>query len=777
MENLGYMVSFIVSMMGVAFPLLLKMISELSDKYGTTQIIDRFKRELRYEFFVWSLISSILVCILWIMNLPPIKIGMIERIFSGSAERLLILSVIITIISFFLLVFRMLTYYDPIRISKSLLLCNGTRWNQTKSVKKIDESLKIVTSIITSYIRTGNEDIVNELIKLYSKAIGNSVSNADISSGDRIYYDLSRKIFNATLSRDDTVFEGLTKDILKNVWFPNQGIMDVANRNISYHTWCNLTEVIVRDRVSIFMDYWKDADERVRDYLFDHDLPAIVLSDSNVDKLMHYWIDELQSVASGTKPKDLSDMEGLPEYLEPHTNPNNNMLLLLLKFVCYHTNLGGLLLYLRKYEVIRRVFSYTSSLPPNYYLLPDTFTEVFRLFLMSHDRFDIFYSLTPMNYAFPDMEGINQDESTWGLTCHYIAILYIRLFTLVPMYSPSYHTNLPQLPNSKHMLNAWESSAEYLKLVTISLLGNKEVIQGIGFKRVVEENGTSIISKLEEFIDSIKKMISSNIKNYQPTPEQIAEYVEKITASLSKSIDDIMLIDNNQEVSANYTSWHIRGARRIIGKEDFQDHPCREDFVLTPLISEMHSKLYQSFYSQNATSYLVSMDDLFPAVSKLNADAKQFVLIGFNVYLGYHINTLKIKDLSENEFQGIKVHLYNVSSRPSSCSLFLVRKSDLPTIMSHGSEQAEIDKYRLKVSNTEYEIFTSLLDLNLEKEIAGELQPTLGDIEADRCMLACVDYHIEVRWKNDPQMIHLQVYNRNMKLGIPVDVKDVSSLE
>jgi hypothetical protein len=363
MEKIGYMVNFIVAMMGVAFPLLLNMISDLSNKYGTMRIVDQFKKEPIYKYFFWSLLASVFFCVCWIFNIPPIKIGIIELIFSGSAERMLLLLGVLAISSFFGLVSRMLTYYDPIKTSRRLLL-HETQANRKKSSGKTEESLKIVASIIVSYVKTGDEDIVSEIVKLFSMSIGDSVSNPVKSSEDKIYYDLSRKIFNATLARDDSVFEGLSKDILRNVWFQKHCIKDFDNQNLTQHTWYNLIEVINRDRISIFMDYWENADRRVRDYLYNHELSTNMLSDKNFDDLMLKWVNALQAASGCAKDGGYSSMEEFPEYLEAHIDLNNNKLLPLLKYVCYHANLGGLLLYLRKYEVIRRVFSYTSSWPP-----------------------------------------------------------------------------------------------------------------------------------------------------------------------------------------------------------------------------------------------------------------------------------------------------------------------------------------------------------------------------------------------------------------------------
>lgn len=776
MNSIGYMVSYIIAILGVAFPLLLKMISEVSDKYGTLLIIKRFRSEPVFKWFVRFLISSIVVSILWILNLQPPKIDIIENILSDSAGRLLLISASITIIFFFRLVFLILTYYDPLKVAKRLLATENTT-KQIVSSRKMDESLKIVTSIITTYIALGSEDIVAELIKLFSKTIQRSQTNPNKEEYEKIYYDLTDKIFQAMLNRNDRVFANEIMSILDNAWFPQHGVAALVSHESLFHTWFNLVELINRDKLSLFMGYWKIADVKIRDYIYNHDLPDNVLSDGGIDVLFPYWLSVICSDSQQAAFVNVvSSADVLPEYLESYTNPHNNNLLSILNYVSFHTNLGGLLLYLRKYEAIRRMLSYTSSLPPKYHLLPDTFTEVFRLYLLTHDRLSIYYSLTPVTFIFPDLEGIDQDEITRGYICRYIALLYIRLYTLFPKYSGTYHYDPPSLPDDKYLLNAWKLSAESITRRVPMLLDDKEIMQSIGFDSIIGSDRVIITNNLTSFTKSIEDRINQIATNYTPSPEQGTGFSKQLTDSISISIDKLMLINNKENIDKDYSSWHTLGDNRLIGKNDFQEHPQNTELITTPLICGIQSKLYQSFYAQTVTMYLVSKEDLFPAVNKLKADPNQYVLIGFNIHTDYYTKVLKVKNLTESEFQGFELFLYNVSSRRSSISLFLVRKCDLPSFIFHKSEDENMDKYSLREYHSNYKLSSSLLDLNTENIIKDELQSTCSGIELEKCMLACVDYHIEIRWKNNPHMIHLQVYNRNMNLGIPVELKDIDSI-
>lgn len=819
MKNIGYMVSFVSAMMGVAFPLLLRLISEVDDRYGSMELSDRFTREPVYRLFVYSLVCSIASSILWISGLLQHPDSFIEEVLILLPDIWLLLFGVMTTCYFFLTVSLVIKYYDPLKIARRLLqkrvpeeivksthsltliskhdlskkpngklakrvhsmlyyttkigLLNEVPKSNTHFDNEESESLIIVGSIIQTYTRAGRLNTVNKLLPIFLGSLGNRNPSDKITSEGTICFDMLRRVFSTLVKVDDRDFSKHAKAILTNSWLPQRNYVDTPERSIFRNTWYNIIEVINRDRGDLFMEYWKAAFEQARDYKYNHEIPD--LSDGGIDRLMLRWIEKANEREASARITQSPPENDTPDYLEQFVNLDNK-LLPLIQYVCYHTYIGGLLFFKQKYELIRRVFAYTTSMPPKYYLLPDTFTEVFRLFLMSHDRFDLYYSITPTMYVFPDLEGVNKDDFTREFICNYTAVLYIRLFSLFPSYRTTYQYDPQSLPDTKFSLNNWKESADYLKRITDNLIKNKEIIQRIGFDHLITSNEKAIINNLDEFIKAIQDKIESIAINYQPTSRQIEYFLNNVTNSLSESIDTLMIINNKNDILSDYSSWHINGANRLLHKDDFQIDSFSISTVLYPLITNKQSNLYNSFVAQNATRYLVTWKDLFPAVEKLRANAEQHILIGFNINLSYYIKALKIKDLSDNEFKGIELHLFNVSSRHSSSSLFLVRKTDLPRFNFSGSKQADIDKFHMEERGTKYHIFSSLLDMNKHKQIADELRPSSPSIKLEKSLLACVDYHIEIRWKNAPDMIHLQVYNRDMSQGIPVEIKDIEPI-
>jgi len=91
------------------------------------------------------------------------------------------------------------------------------------------------------------------------------------------------------------------------------------------------------------------------------------------------------------------------------------------RFLEFHYALGGLLLHSKRYSCIRRIFSYTTSIPPNYELLPETMDEIFKMYIEFRDPHEEKFTWISQTYPFPETEGLNADYLIKKWICEYIA--------------------------------------------------------------------------------------------------------------------------------------------------------------------------------------------------------------------------------------------------------------------------------------------------------------------------------------------------------------------
>lgn len=59
----------VISVFAIALPLLLQTISRIDDKYGSTKLVDTFRKEPICNWYIITLIAAIISCIFWMLQL------------------------------------------------------------------------------------------------------------------------------------------------------------------------------------------------------------------------------------------------------------------------------------------------------------------------------------------------------------------------------------------------------------------------------------------------------------------------------------------------------------------------------------------------------------------------------------------------------------------------------------------------------------------------------------------------------------------------------------
>ena len=110
MNSIEICIPFIVAILGVAYPILFQVISNLGEKYDSVLLVSIFKKEWEYKIFKWLLYITLGVVLIYILAGITRVINVSWLI--GQSEMLIIIFTTCLIISFFLLVYKILIYYN-----------------------------------------------------------------------------------------------------------------------------------------------------------------------------------------------------------------------------------------------------------------------------------------------------------------------------------------------------------------------------------------------------------------------------------------------------------------------------------------------------------------------------------------------------------------------------------------------------------------------------------------------------------------------------------------
>ena len=139
------------------------------------------------------------------------------------------------------------------------------------------------------------------------------------------------------------------------------------------------------------------------------------------------------------------------------------------------------------------------------------------------------------------------------------------------------------------------------------------------------------------------------------------------------------------------------------------------------------------------------------------------------------INFYKVKDLTNSGYK--KTSIVNFAGAGIiSQSFFILKKEDLPNIISVEIKNDLIEKYSLEKICSDLNIFASVLDLNLvSPEIRAENIGNSTEQELRKSILLSIVQSIEVRWKKEIEVIEIIEYSEYKEMGMPNNLDEVIS--
>ena len=111
MDEIDIYATAIITILSIAYPLILQVISKLDDTYGSSRIVELFEAEPVRKWFQIQLYVSLLSVFLWSLKRPPIyPFSDLGWIINNSASLLVIGSTFLLVIAFLRLVKKVFVF-------------------------------------------------------------------------------------------------------------------------------------------------------------------------------------------------------------------------------------------------------------------------------------------------------------------------------------------------------------------------------------------------------------------------------------------------------------------------------------------------------------------------------------------------------------------------------------------------------------------------------------------------------------------------------------------
>jgi len=499
---------------------------------------------------------------------------------------------------------------------------------------------------------------------------------------------------------------------------------------------------------------------------------------NSTDLVYAYWRKAHQHIALFLKPiyAEYNDKFEITNQVEI-----DNRNLEIKRYKEFHYVLGALILYTENFNLLSKSMSFTQSIPAKYYLVPNTSIELIHEYISIKSYFTepIYYE---SRYSFPDTAGVETNEIILMWIRRYFSILFLRQYEIGNNFSSNYfEITLPQLPETLLELSHWKESIEILR-DNIKFYLEKDILQKINiaylFKTEILEEKKQVepIKMLNEYIKSIEEKYQEIQRIQKLSSNKIDEFKKNSVKKIKSTFQKITQVTNSNYVKeVNLVGPSFIGLSRhdILTKGAFAEnqdisYSGSSSITAQGIIIEMLYYLTVSFATISSIKYSVYYDDIFKAIDKLNisgTEKEKYIIISIGVNFNHikSFNTPQKLTEKEDVFYYDNIQIVEIGYSQADIvnnSLFIMEKTDLPSLTKHDLTEETIKKYNLELIDQEYKIYGNILDLNEYPNIKEEIEKKYsGKEDLSKSVLSFVGVKYELRWDKKAKAIKIKVYN------------------
>lgn len=749
MTSIDAYIYIIIGLLGVAYPVLLQVVARLDEKYSSDKIVELFDKEWANKLFRYSLISSLIFIVIWSLKLPAvIHVDGLDSLIENSASLLLAINSILLVISFFFFVNKILIYYSPTKFIPYLIAQNEKSENGFQYFTALSELLFLfIKQQQINYSKTLSDFFYIAFRKIRDKHFNQPVIYPDL------YYEVVYKAIEELAILKEKRNYLLEQRTSGEIWL----LGELQDKEISENTyswmWRNLLLAIRYQQDDLIINHWETCHQ-----YYVYNLP--------------YIYQEYDNSAGNIQ---VSNQEVVDKRLAERQ-----------RFIEFHYALGGLLTYKERYNCIKRMFSHTQSEPPKYELLPESMFEIFKYYFEVRDPYERKYSWISHNYPFPDLSGLNADSVIKKWIMSYMAILFLRQYTIVPYLTTMLPLDFPTIPETQGEIKQWIDGLDFFKKLVNEHLQNKELLKTLNLEFITsewcEENQKLFpITFIETFKSNLENSYNANALNLLISKEKVLQFEKSTSKIIESTIDELKLINNKETLQdANSDKWYVKGQKMLQSKDAFSDNPEVhhiefDSFLASVLSRSLKDGLSETFFYKKTKSFLLKPEDLFKAIDRLEID-DSYVIINFGLNIEYFINYFKVPELSFEKYRNINIYSFNGSHLVRD-SCFILKKSDLPNITTIPIGEDIITKYSLKKISEEINLHSSVIDLNNTSALVlSENKQDKSDEELKKSVLLSIIISTEFKWKKNIEVIQIKQFSDYLQKGIANKLDDVKSI-
>ncbi|NNU33416.1 hypothetical protein HK413_03245 [Mucilaginibacter sp. S1162] len=440
-----------------------------------------------------------------------------------------------------------------------------------------------------------------------------------------------------------------------------------------------------------------------------------------------------------------------------------------------------MLLYEKRYRLLKRLLNHTTSIPVRYELLPMTMGMVLNLFFRFWRNDGLFYF---NRFQFPGQDGIQGEFLSREYIAKYTALLFIRQYFLVSQtygYDP---VSIPRGPTTQEERTTRIRQLPYFKKLVEEIQQETELLKAVDYEPITDawaehHHKTKPSDILEKLLNNIQAAYNVTEMEQQAEQEKKAQFKATSAQIIGARIDSYSNIQNALPITEKYESNKLRGGYMLYQKAAFAadqgvTYLNYDSFFAGEIASNFTWRITELFRSKVLKSLLLRAPEFFQAIDKMRLNAEQHILLNFGVSIEMVNLRYQIDRLQNDNYKGIpiiSVEFVNYSVMES--GFIVMRKADLPSFDFSAPPDEEIERFALDPISVRHQLYGAVIDLNEHPALKG-LFPNEKPEVLDTSVILALEFNIDVRWKLKTKMIRLAMYSDFYQQG---DVNELSEIK
>lgn len=748
----SFAIPMVIAIFAFAFPLLFQTASRIDDKYNSTLLIKVFRKDKICKWFIFTLIIALVCCCIWGLQMPRcVNFGKeLNVIIDNSALILLFVSTIILIVFTITIMWLMYVYYMPKLLFERLKKKYDNSTNSDKSmlfmaisklmhyaIKKSDSELSFSTlQFYFDEFKAYREDKKNEICT-YPEEFYRIINETN----ELVYMEPKKE----TSFFNESVMLGLLIDEYQGTILSEETYREI---------WKGMRQALYYNREDFIVAYWRKA----------HQYMNFCLGYINTQ------YDERFNV---TNQANINRRNAERE-----------------RFLEFHYALGGLLMMKQKYILINQLTTWTNQTPPKYVLVPETMEEVIKRF-MEVEKNGVYINPVyyEQRYPFPDISGVNANDIIKMWIKRYIAILFLRQYTLHKYFIYSRTLEMPNPPQTLSEKRQWDEELDVLKSFVSEYLLDERCLKAMNMEALntpdwfAKNNKPKPEDLIEHLIEHLKSKVEDSYeqtKINQPVDskkvEQLNNATKRILSRCFEYYEKLFpnsISDNDPHKSLLYGGRYEVFDKMAFASDQDMGYSNFDSIFAEMIAAEFRNNMpsvFRVYYETNY--YLLNKKDIFAAIDNLQLDSEQYTIVSVGIDLSVIDDEQEIK-----KYKGIPIlELGSTRIDAVNNSLFVMQNKDLPSIIHNDIDTNVIQKYYLNSIDDKYHIYTNVIDLHNSADIQNEVKEKTNIQNLDKSVLVCVDVNTEVRCKINAKCIQLKVFSQFDNIGNPNKIEDVKNI-